>query len=200
MRRPIASFKSELEAAKSNLIRVSASLKFNDPEILPLALAIIDRWLDHADVERIWDTLKCKFQPGALTPQQLIQMVVERRIVARRLEAVVNQKQSVTKKLRHQAKRHRIEKRPAQSDATMSAVINFDNQSTNTLGRQKGQAPQKRFKLGWRQYFREQCGQPLDDVGAALTEIAFDTVVTRDQVRGAERATTSGGRLRRKPA
>jgi hypothetical protein len=198
MRAPTSSFKSELEASLANLKRIAASLKFNDPEILPIVINLINQWMAHPDVEHIWNILREKLPPEVMpTAQQFIQKVIERRIVAHRLRSVINESQQITDKGRHKAKRHRKEGRAREGDAMMWAVVKFEDQNTRILGRQKNESPQKKFILGWRDEFRRLCGQPLDEVVADLTDIAFEQTKTREQVRDTAKPTTRRGRLRR---
>jgi len=184
MRAPPASFKSELTAYRRKLFLHRA----NHPQ-LRLCLEVLNRWENHGSVETRWNTITEKLPPEARpTAGQFIDLVLERRVVAEELYRVMREAPGEKAKKRARIKRRLNTDAEWQAGAKIfTALADFRDKSEQVLGREKGTAPRKRFESGWRDKFKEQCGQPLDEVVRVLSEIAFGGERKIGAVRGTQR-------------
>jgi hypothetical protein len=180
MRALSPSFKSELEAYRQRLAKERA-----DYPRLAFALQVIDRWHDHTDVETIWDTIKEKLPADAATAEQFIDLVLQRWDTATELNERVPKIPDIETKSRSWIKRHLQKRKYGQIARETGLLDDLLERRTRLLGRQ-GTA-RKPFMEGWSAKFQELCGQPLDEIVASLTEIAFNGRVTIDMVRRARR-------------
>jgi hypothetical protein len=118
-----------------------------------------------------------------------IAWIVHLRIQAERLTAVIEEWPDLQQKLLSQAERDWRADRIIDASFKKAAAIGFGADKDRILGRKQTAAPQKRFKTMCSEAFNINCGKPLDSVVASLTEIAFDTEVTIDSVRGVRKPT-----------
>jgi hypothetical protein len=194
MRSPIPSFRSELAAYHKRLS--------DKTQILPphwkgdLANGIINRWLEHPEAESIWTTLRANVPPGfSLTPSDFAVQVIQHRFDAEELTRVIRGLPGVEQKARQRLKRHLAAADYASVSFESASLAGVKEQRDRLLGREDS-APRTRFMRTWTEHFRKSCGEPLHDVVRVITEIAFDTTITVDAVRGASRPSTRTGRQR----
>lgn len=139
-----------------------------------LAVAVMDRWANDADREKLWRTLVAKLRHEDLpTPLQFIDMVVSRRLLAARLEEIENELPTEVQKARARIKRNLTEGSFDKVAIEATLVDNVCEPRSRVLGRQKGGFRRRYFSLGFSDKFQELCGTPLDDVVGAITRIAF---------------------------
>jgi RNAse (barnase) inhibitor barstar len=159
-----------------------------------LALQVIDRWMEHGSVQSLWDTLMRELRSeDRPLPVQFIDLMLQRRILAERVEEVDQEAADLEKKVQSRAKRHLKDKAYAKASIELGLLTDFIDQRKRVLGRERG-GHRKIFIVGWSQKFDELCGQPLDEVVRVLTEIAFDTEETIGGIRGARRPSSRGDR------
>jgi hypothetical protein len=190
MRAPSPSFQSELASYRRRLVAERADYVY-----LPIALEILDRWREHPDAEAIWTTLGQKLPPELMPmATQLIDLVLEKRLLMREVQLVVNQIPRRKAKTAQWSKHQLQDKNYAALVAAGSLLDEITSGAERLLGRKKGTGPRKVFITGWRDKFVEFCGQPLDDVVRVLTEIAFGGEITKDTVRATQKPTTQAKR------
>jgi hypothetical protein len=195
MRAPSRSFRAEIAAYRDKLVADNDG----HPQ-LQAWMKVLDNWSRHLGAEDIWTTLKEKLPTEImLTEEEFIFLVLDRRFQLERLNNVIGVLPAVERQIDHQEKRNLKEKnrrrrafehaRLAHANVLLTAVT---DQSASLLGREKKNAVRNLFIIGWRDKFRELCGQPLDEVVRVLTEIAFDQPLTIDAVRGVQKSPPVG--------
>jgi hypothetical protein len=185
----VGSFRGELTTYRRILVEQRP-----DDAQRRLALEVIDRWNEHILGEAVWDTIIQKLRPEDLPrPEQFIDLVLQRRILAARIDEVDRETPALESKINSRTKRHQREESYTKlgiENVLLGALI---DQRKRLLGREKG-GHRKVFIRGWSDKFEELCGQPLDEVVRILTEIAFDTTETTGAIRGARRPTKRSDR------
>jgi hypothetical protein len=183
------SFKTELATYRRTLVEQRP-----DDAQRRLALEVIDRWNEHISVESFWGKIVQKLRPEDLPrPEQFIDLVLQRRILAARIDEVDRETPALEKKVKSRAKRHLREKTYSKVATEIGLLADIVDQRKRLLGRESG-GQRKVFVVGWSEKFEELCGQPLDEVVRVLTEIAFDTEETIGGIRGMRRPTKRGDR------
>jgi hypothetical protein len=170
MRALAPSFRDELRIYYDQLKNLKQKPDWRDK----LAFGLIDRWLKRDDAEQIWRDLKSALPASfEITPAQFVYQVAQRRIQAKRAAEIVREGprlvQDVKKRLKHDLAKSKIE---AVHDIS-GELKRFQVHRARDLGRQQG-ADRTWFMWSWSETFRMVCGRPLDELVAALTEIAFD--------------------------
>lgn|SRR5262249_46538088 len=183
MRAQLPSFRSELRAYRRRFEAITPR-----PDYYPLVIEILDSWENHASAEAIWNTINENL-PIPPTAGQLIDLVLARRInVAEELYRVIREAPGVKASKRARIKRRLKNEAEWQAGAkTFTALADFREREKRVLGREKKTAPRKLFESGWRDQFKKECGQPLDEVVRVLSEIAFGGQRTIEAVRDAQR-------------
>jgi hypothetical protein len=174
------SFKSEIAEYRRALGRVDS-----DTEGL-LMVAVLDRWEDHGSVETLWRKITA-IHPGP-PAQSFIGWLLDTRIMCERLREVVEKSPEVVAKVRAQAEKDWKTGSFEAAAWKRRKAENFVERADQELGRKKGDAPRQRFMRLASEMFIQNCGRPLDDVVASLTDIAFGDPVTTDAVRDARRS------------
>ena len=156
------------------------------PELKPI-LKVLKRWDEHAGVETIWKTItEAQIASGLppLEPAEFIEWLAFTRAVYEKHSDVIEQTPDVTAKLRAQADRDwkGLEEWP-RAIARRAAVEAHLASMDKILGRKKAGAPRQRFMRMLRDTFLANCGRPLNDVVAMLTEIAFGPDTSADAVK-----------------
>jgi hypothetical protein len=167
----------------------------NEPH-LPYMLKIIQRWKRHPQADKTWGIVREKLStddsPSAR--QSFIGLVLERAVVAKEIERVVEERPRVLKRVNRLAERKWKSGEHQLAASMKSAIAQHEIIATRLLGREKKTAARKLHMKGWSDKFNEVCGQPLDEVARVLTEVVFNVGVTTDAVRGAQRPSTRRGR------
>jgi hypothetical protein len=173
---------------RDELVKYRRQLVAHDPD--PLALAIIDRWRDHAGVEKIWQTLQRHIPADkTLPPEIFISLVLQQRInVAEKLQQIVDHLPKLEKQVNERAKQHRRAKDYAAIALEAGLLANTRDRRRQALSRKS--APRMKFIRDWSAKVQEICGTPLDEVVAVVTSVAFDEVVDTEAVRDARRFPT----------
>jgi len=197
MRAPATSFKSELAAYRQ---RLEASHQELGPHWkCQLALEVLDRWEKHADVEKIWDTIRPKLPTDPSVAGQFIATVLLHRIKAREIEAVIARLPDVVTKNKARTRRHLDAGNYADlvnENALLGAAVAA---RSRLLSRETTVAARNRFMVFLRSTFQKLCGQPHHGIVASLTEIAFDCSVPLEAVVDAARRTACRPRRPRTP-
>ena len=192
MRAPAPSFKSAIVSYRAAVLNGAPAGRERD-----FISAALNRWHSHPDTERIWKAIEkaCIAHKNVPPPASFFIAWILRigqdyqRLSKRIAEAPDEQSELLSQAERDWRAGHTLSaawKRTLAEGAAQHA--------TAVLGRQKGGAPQKRFRRMVRDTFIETCGRPLNEVVAVLAEIIFDTEVSIDAVRGEKRPTTRAGR------
>lgn len=187
MRSPAPSFRSELAAIPQDDLLAwpeIEKLTLDRDRKRQLVAKIISTWMDRADAETIWSTVSTKL-PN-VTVAEFVCQVVWRRLMAEKLAEMIRMAPGLETKARHQIKGYLARRNYSQLGSVNTPLDDFTKQRGQLLGRQKS-APRSRFMWEWATVFRQRCGQPLDEVVRALTEIGFGGDVTLDAVRLAHR-------------
>jgi hypothetical protein len=153
-----------------------------------IANEVIVRWIDHPECESIWVTV-CSHLKVQVTPDRFIAEIISTRLAAEPLdakpEAFKGKMHALTNKLSREERYQELADRN-QDFATTIAKYEHDREQVERAGILGRKSPGRMFFM--RQVsagFTQWCGQPLDDVVRVLTDIAFDTEVTTEAVRGA---------------
>ena len=159
--------------------------------------AALNRWHSHPDTERIWEAIdkaSIANKNAPPPPSFFIAWILRIGQDYQRLSKRIAEAPDVQSELRSQAERD-WKAGHAWSAACKRTVAEGGAQhATAVLGRQKGGAPEKRFRRMVRDTFIETCGRPLNEVVAVLAFVTFGTEVSPDAVRGTQRSTTRAGR------
>ncbi|HEV2156348.1 hypothetical protein [Bradyrhizobium sp.] len=176
-------FKQEIEAYRREL-----GPSEDDREIL-LMHAILDRWQEHPDADKIWKKVSTTV-PG-LSAQSFIGGVLHVCEMSDRLRHVLEESPALVARARRSAEKD--------DDADQYEIAAWKRRGAKTLlddadrlvGRKKEGSHRQEFMRMTSRMVMENCGQYLDDVVASLTEIAFgdttDGRAVRDARRSAER-------------
>ena len=192
MHAPPQSFRAELAAYRKKLIADCEGEPW-----LQLALKILDRWAERPDADTAWNTIKNKMAPEILTAEEFIYQVligaVMFQVDARRVrDGLPGMESLIVQRTRdHLRKRKHVQL--ALENTLLDDII---NRSKRLFSREKETALQKLFQQWWCNNFKELCGQPLYDVVAVLTYVAFGDEVDSEDVRRTSRPTTRSGRRR----
>jgi hypothetical protein len=183
MRAPSPTFLSELAIYRQKL-----ALDNQGHHQLPLALKILDRWLEHPSTEAIWQTLEGKLPPEAMpTAEEFIFLILDRRFLAEKFQNVVDGIPTFENKTRVRRRRQERDKKYFELAHEAALLGDVIEGRRRLLGREGTAAIRARFMAEWSAKFRELCNQPLDDVVRVLTEIAFGRMVSLDAVRAAQK-------------
>jgi hypothetical protein len=186
MRAPSQSFRGELDAFRKRLMMGP------DDDWRRLFVEVLDRWGEHADVEKMWMKVKAKV-PTALAGEFIAAVLLRRKLV-NEIDSRMEQLPEIEGKVRSSTKRNLKEGRYREIAAANGWLADVKELRTTVLGRERT-GSRKHFMLGWSKIFQDVCGQPLDEVVAFFTEIAFDGgPVSTEAVRGARKATTRAER------
>jgi len=182
MRAPEPTFKSALVAYQQQALKDAAG-----PE-RDLIAAVIDRWLEHRDreIETIWHKIvEASDANGKERPvaEGFIDWFLMTCLVCERLSDTIAEAPAVYSALRVQAERDWKQERVSKAANTRIIVKAHARKMDDVLGRKKKEAPRVRFMRMVREMFIENCGKPLNDVVAVLTEVAFGQPVTTDAVK-----------------
>jgi hypothetical protein len=163
----------EFKQALLSYRKVLAAQNIVEPD-RQLALDVVDQWIEHADVETLWQTIVEKVGPKAIPePANLIDLVIQRRLNAAELEKIEEEMSHVEAKAKTRIKRD-LRDRKYDEVAHRSALLhNAVEGRKRIVGRQKGGFRRKYFILSWSHNFQELCGSPLDEVVGTITQIAF---------------------------
>jgi hypothetical protein len=124
--------------------------------------------------ETLWQDIVKKLGPDAIpTPGHLIDLVVERRILANDLERIAVELPNEESKRRARIKRDFRDRKYDEVGHRSVSLHNLLEGRKRVLGRQEGGFRRKFFCVGWSDKFQELCGSPLDEVVATITRIAF---------------------------
>jgi hypothetical protein len=174
MRAP-SSFRDELIKYRKQLVA--------DPD--PLALAIIDRWRDHPDTDKMWSVIH-KHCPD-IEPTLLINSVLSRRFKAPLLQYIVDELPTVERKINERARHHRRAgdyQAIGVENVLLGRAIELRRK---LLNRKRSEAPRTWFVTEWSADFKKICGLYLDEAVAFLTDIAFDDGTDAEAVRNIRR-------------
>jgi hypothetical protein len=186
MRAPDQSFKKAIAAYRNKWVA-------NNPdEVIPETVRkLLKRWEDHQSAEEIWTTLKEKLPPEAmLTAEEFIYLVIERRMLMSEFKRFLREEPSVIATVDARAKQHLEIGAYSQVVRENELRRQYQGLRDKLVSRNAKTAPRKLFVTGWSNKFMELCGQPLDEIVAVLTYIAFDVEISGDAVRGMRKATT----------
>jgi hypothetical protein len=187
---PTSSFASELKAYRQRLLVSEHKVQ----PWFPAALKALDNWADHPGSEAIWTILKEKLPPEALpTAGHFIDLVLQQWVLAQAVDERERDDAKVVKNHVDRLKRHLRDENYGRLWREAKLLDDHIKVHKKVLRRKMG-AAKTNFMAGWSFKFREQCGQPLDDVVRVLTEIAFGTEETTQSVRDKRRPTTKRGR------
>jgi hypothetical protein len=218
MRAPAPTFRADLALYRSNLVYLqtqAAALMHSQVPILQahaatmqvpaqviakettraaahsaLAIAIIDRWMQDDDADRIWIELAAKL-PAGYPARMIAGRLIQYRLQADRLSQGDKRSPEIHKQMLHRAKRYLKENTPEANAKLINeatARMNTTELRARVPLRRGKTAPRTWFMAEWSECFRELCGKPLDNVVCFLTKIAFDDHnVTPDMVRNARR-------------
>jgi hypothetical protein len=188
MRAP--TFLSELSAYREALLKDNSDLKGR-----ALIEAVLDRWRDRADAEKIWEKITTalvanKTQPPAAA--LFIAWLLQTRIRYEWLDAQTKHAPIITSDLRNKAAQEWKSGDPISAAfhrIGAQAYADWSQQAGVTLSRKKAKALQKRFISTLRESFIANCGKPLNEVVTTLTQIAFGGDVDIQDVRDALKPT-----------
>jgi hypothetical protein len=148
------------------------------------ALGLIERWRNHGAAETIWATVSDKI-PG-WTARDFIFTVLADRLNAERLNVLLDWDKNITGNAEAQIKAHL--RAGEMADVTLkSAALVVYQESRRHVSRKRKTAARTYFMRLSSGRFVEMCGQPLDEVVAAITEIAFGEETGSEAVRRARR-------------
>jgi hypothetical protein len=169
MRAPSQSFRAEIAAYRKVL--VAQNIVDSDKQ---LALKVLDNWSRDPDVETLWEDLIKNLGLDAIpTPGHLIDLVIERRLIAADLENFEIEATDVEVKARSRIKRDLQDQKYDELALRSATLHNVAEGRKRVLGRQKGGFRRRYFIVGWSDKFQELCGSPLDEAVATITRIAF---------------------------
>jgi hypothetical protein len=159
-----------------------------------LVLQMLKRSEDHGATDDIWKAITHASLANGVPPPEaaeFIKWLVSTRLTYERLSHVIEQTPTVTARVLAQAEREWRGTVSMWPDAAgkRAAVEAHEARMDAVLGRKKAGAPRKRFMKMLRDTFFQNCDRPLNNVVAALTEIAFGPGTTEAAVRGTQRAT-----------
>jgi hypothetical protein len=192
MRAPASSFKSVVVSYRDAVLDGAPAGSERD-----FVSDVLKRWLSHPDTERIWEAIREASIANENTPPLaslfiawILRIGLDYQLLSKRIEKAP----AVQSELRSRAERDW--RAGSDWDAAFKRAFAKEGAqfATDVLGRQKGGAPEKRFRRMVRDTFIENCGRPLNDTVAVLAEITFGTEVSSDAVRGTNRSTTRSGR------
>jgi hypothetical protein len=189
MRAPSLSFRSELTTWRKQFVAQN-----DQSPLRRFVLEIIDRWLNHGSVEHIWKTIKLKLPPEAMpAAQEFIWLVLQRRLLLARVDNVIDELPEATRRTKNRAKRFLQENRFGRLSLETGLLAEAKERRAQRVGQKGG--GRRLFIVGWREKFKELCGQPLDEIASALTQIAYGgEAPSISAVRSTERPTTQAGR------
>jgi hypothetical protein len=164
--------------------------------------ALLERWLDHPDAEKMWDTIRARSEQqdgpvGADAPSQFIFFILEAKLAAEKESRMnvelaaakaeaMKLKAEVTKGIAVAARRVPFEKRAKfledaakQLQQCPPAVISPPRVRSD----QKGSRARTYFIRHVSGLIHDITGRWLDEQVAMITAIAFDTDVSNDAVR-----------------
>jgi hypothetical protein len=185
MRAPSPSFKSEITAYRRTVLDGAPPSKGRD-----LVSAVLDRWQEHPDTERIWNDINGGSVANKTAPVPallFIAWLVRTRMEYERLANVIAKTSDVYLAVRQQAERDWKAGHVWDAAQKRTLVEKHAKDMDAALGRKKTGAPKQHFMRLLRDMFIENCGKPLNEAVAVLTEIAFDDPVTTDAARKARR-------------
>jgi hypothetical protein len=185
VRAPSPSFRGELAAFRKRLMTGP------DDEWRRLFVEVLDRWENHPDVEETWRKITAKV-PTAVAGGFIADVLLRRKLVEE-IDSRMAQLPGIEGKVRSSTKRHLKEGKYREIADANGLLADVKEMRAQVLGRERT-GSQKHFTIGWSKLFQEVCGQPLDEVVAFLTEIAFGGPVSTEAVRGARKATTRAER------
>ena len=191
MRSPSPTFRADLSLYRGNLVYLQPQAPdAKHAAHASLAIAIIDRWLQHEDADRIWIELAAKLPPGY--PARMIAgRLFQYRLQADLLSRGLARAPTIKSKFRTRVTRYRDQDTPEALAALIyeSSVRLQTKELLERCNLPRGKnSPRTWFMAEWSECFRELCGKPLDNVACFLTKIAFDDDnVTPDMVRSARR-------------
>jgi len=178
-------FKSELEA-----VRAWVSDQPEDA-LRPQILKILDRWRGHPAADLMWGKISKAATAGGQAPlggREFVGLVIRLWIAATEIKRVTDGSPALERKARAQADRAFREDRVAEAALKKLGAIELEARRTRLLGRKQADAHLQNFKSRCSELFANNCGKPLDDVVATLTEVVFDCgPVSIDSVRGARK-------------
>jgi hypothetical protein len=190
MRSPTPSCRSALSAYQRELTARRKALppNYTDLRDYDIAIGIVDRWIKRDDADNVWNELQAHLSVGfVLTPVQLAEQVIEKRLDALRAAVIVHETTGLVDNAKRRLK-HAANKEDIDAVIDISVTLKrFTNRRPRVLGRQAG-ADRTWFIWQWAGFFKTICGKPLNNVVGVLTEIAFDIKdVTIDDVKNAQR-------------
>jgi hypothetical protein len=193
---PEQSFKSEIAAYRRKWVANSPGEEI--PEIVRKLLA---RWEKHPTTEKIWTELKEKLPPEAmLTAEEFIYLVIQRRVLMAEVKRENRERPTVMAEADARAKQQLQAGEYFQLVRENELRRQYQGIRDKLISRNARTAPRKLFENGWSEKFIELCGQPLDEVVAVLTYVAFGVERTPDMIRGMRKPTTKRDRdTRRRP-
>jgi hypothetical protein len=203
MRAPSPSFRAELAAYREKLIADNG----RSPQLQPW-VKVLDDWAKHAAAEDIWRTVKERIPPeNLLTAEEFIFLVLDFRFRLEPVNRVTSELRTAERRIDHLAKLNLKERNRAKRALEYARLAHVNglfanvlDRSATLLGREKKTAVRNMFVMTWRDKFRENCGQPLDEVVRVLAEVAFgEKDLTLETIRGAGRRTTRGKRRKQTP-
>jgi hypothetical protein len=120
--------------------------------------------------------------------KEFVGCIIRLWIAAVETKRMVDGSPALDSKLRAQADRAFKDDLVAEAALKKAAAITFRDKREQLLGRKQAEAYLQRFKAQCSKLFMINCGKPLDEVVATLTEIVFDCgPVSIDSVRGARK-------------
>jgi hypothetical protein len=189
MRTPSPPFRAALVAYRRTIVEKQSP----GPE-RELVLQVLKRWDDAGATEEIWKAITDASLANGMPPPEaaeFIEWLISTRLTYEKLSHVIEQTPAVTTRLRVQVEREwrgPVNVWPGAA-GKRAAVEAHEARMDAVLGRKKAGAPRKRFMKLLRDAFIANCGRPLNNVVAALTEIAFGPDTTEGAVRGTQRPT-----------
>ncbi|KJC59874.1 hypothetical protein UP10_14310 [Bradyrhizobium sp. LTSPM299] len=177
---PRGSFKNELAEYRRSLGPIG-----DDRQEL-LMVAVLDRWQEHTDVELIW--VKITGAVPDLSAQSFIGGVLHVREQCDRLRHVLEKPPGLVADARTSAAKDDDADEYEVAALKRRMAKQMLDRANRLVGHKKVSAPRQQFMRETSRMVELNCGKHLDEVVAALTEIAFDSTTDIKAVRDARRA------------
>jgi hypothetical protein len=210
MRSPTPSWRSDLSSYQGRLIDMQKTAPPGTPQQhAAILIETVNRWIKHKEAERVWNTFRSHVPPDSqvvvvvtstavmpianITPSGLVGMVIRSRFDADKFSQIIDDAGPLEQKIRARAKRHQTRTSSPEALEVASDLLGtlatFKRQRAAVLRRQRS-APRTWFIQHWSGFFKDLCGQPLEEVVRFFTEIAFnDPAVTIETIKAARRST-----------
>jgi hypothetical protein len=182
------SFGSELAAYREWFIANRQQFTAREHDI---GLRVLERWQgrNRNDIEEIWNKIISKVRPDQCPANpadfaaQFISAVISCRTEAETYKTILHAEPELGAKIARRRELHLKNQDYNSLICDDELRKQYGDIRRRVFSRDTKTAPRKFFMNDWSGKFQELCGQPLDEVVAFLTQIAFDIQVTADAVR-----------------